>query len=74
MPNPLYSPKFGTVEGGAAKLLGVAEKTLRAWRTTGGGPRFLKVGPGRGARVRYCHTDLERWLDAKTREHTAGEG
>lgn len=46
--------KYGGVEGPAmkprlnekevAECLGVAPATLRKWRTTGEGPRFLKIG------------------------------
>jgi predicted DNA-binding transcriptional regulator AlpA len=46
---------------------GVALATLNTWRTRGGGPRYVKLG----RRVAYKRTDLDAWIDANTRVHTA---
>lgn len=40
-----------TVE--AAKLLRIAKSTLERMRVQGGGPRFIKAGPGKRSRVLY---------------------
>lgn len=40
-----------------AALLGVAPETLRAWRSQGRGPRYLKIG--KDARYRPC--DILDW-------------
>lgn len=60
-----------TTEQAAAELA-VAPKTLRNWRTLGGGPRAVKYGPGRTAPVRYPRSELERWkrrnLEVRTHE------
>jgi excisionase family DNA binding protein len=49
-------PLLNTPE--AAILLGVAEITLRKWRISGKGPRFVRCG----ASIRYRRTDLEDWI------------
>lgn len=43
----------------AAAVLRVAERTLRTWRQTGEGPRFVKVGQ----RVTYNRADVEAWWE-----------
>lgn len=42
-----------------ALLLGIAEQTLRKWRTRGQGPRHHKLGP---RRVRYAERDVALWI------------
>ena len=42
---------------GAAKLAGIARKTLENMRTRGDGPPFLKLG----RLVRYDPRDIENW-------------
>lgn len=51
----------------AAAHLALAVQTLARWRTEGGGPPFFKIG---GA-IRYDTRDLDTWLNAKRRNHTA---
>jgi excisionase family DNA binding protein len=43
----------------AATLLRVKRFTLRKWRRTGGGPRFVRCG---WRLVRYARTDIDDWL------------
>ena len=45
-----------------AALLQVAEITLRKWRLSGAGPRFVRCG----ANVRYHHDDIDRWIADRT--------
>jgi predicted DNA-binding transcriptional regulator AlpA len=45
-------------EGEVAQILGVALNTLRNWRAEQRGPRFVKLGTGRGAPVRYYLSDI----------------
>jgi predicted DNA-binding transcriptional regulator AlpA len=54
----------------AAEYLGFKPCTLHKWRTTGGGPRFVKFG---GA-VRYEVPDLEEHIQASKRRTTSEEG
>lgn len=46
----------------AAHVLQLSPRTLERLRVTGDGPRFLKAGPGKRARVLYRIEDLEAWL------------
>jgi|AntAceMinimDraft_11_1070367.scaffolds.fasta_scaffold14977_2 predicted DNA-binding transcriptional regulator AlpA len=50
----------------AAELLGISESTLRKWRMSGIGPRFIKVG----SRVVYDTGELEDWLERRSRTQT----
>ena len=42
----------------ASRLISVSERTLERLRTSGGGPRFVRIG----RRVAYRQCDLETWL------------
>jgi len=44
-----------------SERLRVSIATVRRWRYTGGGPRFLKLG----SLVRYKREDIDQWLEAK---------
>ena len=57
-------------EGEAAKILNLEVATLRRWRWSGCGPRFLKLG---GA-VRYDMADLEAFIEAGRRNSTSDSG
>lgn len=46
----------------AAHLIKVAPKTLANWRASNTGPRFIKLSPGRGGRVRYPLSAVTAWL------------
>lgn len=45
-----------------SRYLQTAEKTLRQWRWSGQGPRFVKVGRA----VRYRPEEVEAWLSEQT--------
>jgi hypothetical protein len=53
-----------TVE--TAKLLRVAKSTLERLRVQGGGPRFIKVGPGKRSRVLYRLAEVNAWLEKQS--------
>ena len=55
----------------AAAVLGIRPQTAAAWRTTGRGPRFIRVS---ARRIRYRRADLDAWLDAQSRTHTRDVG
>ncbi len=57
-------------EGEAAKFLSLEVATLRRWRWSGRGPRFLKLG---GA-VRYELADIEAFKEASRRASTSDPG
>jgi len=44
-----------------AEILGFRESTLNVWRSTGKGPRFVKIGSS----VRYKMSDLEDFINNK---------
>jgi predicted DNA-binding transcriptional regulator AlpA len=54
----------------AAAYCGQSARTLEAFRLTGRGPRFLKLGRS----VRYSVDDLEAWLAASRRRSTSDDG
>lgn len=49
-----------TVE--AAAYLRLSPRTLERFRVEGTGPKFLKAGGGKRARVLYDPEELRRWL------------
>jgi len=59
----------------AASRLRLSPRTLERLRVSGEGPLYLKVGPGKRARVLYRQSDLESWLAqfcyGSTSEYTA---
>jgi hypothetical protein len=59
--DPLYP------EGNAAAELNLSPKTLQAWRVSGCGPRFVKLG----RRVFYRASDLRSFIEANTFQSTA---
>ena len=54
----------------AAALLNVAVPTLRRWRWSGHGPRFVKIGRA----VSYDHAELRAYLQQQTRRSTSDPG
>lgn len=45
---------------------GIAEQTLANWRWMRRGPDFVKTSPGRGGRVIYRRSAIEKWLNQHT--------
>lgn len=46
-----------------APLVKLSVSTLKDKRWKGTGPRFIKLSPGRGGRIRYRRRDVQIWLD-----------
>ncbi|MBP7704135.1 MAG: helix-turn-helix domain-containing protein [Caulobacter sp.] len=44
--------------------------TLAEWRCKGKGPRFLKFGTSKQARVRYPEAEVEAWEAANEHQNT----
>lgn len=57
----------------AAKLLGLAEQTLRHRRITGDTVPYLKLGDSPGARVVYPLSALKKWIADHTFTSTAAQ-
>lgn len=55
----------------AAERLGLAEKTLEAWRWRGGGPPFVRLS---ARAVRYRPEDLQTWVAERVRTSTSDTG
>lgn len=52
----------------AARVTKLSVSTLKDRRWKKNGPRFIKLSPGRGGRIRYRRRDLDEWLaDAQRR-------
>jgi predicted DNA-binding transcriptional regulator AlpA len=51
----------------AAAYLKLSRQRLEIWRSAGGGPQYVKTGRA----VRYRKSDLDGFLSAATRSHTA---
>lgn len=51
----------------AAEYLSLKKCTLEAWRSRGGGPRFVKLGRS----VRYRAQDLNHWIENRVRANTS---
>jgi predicted DNA-binding transcriptional regulator AlpA len=51
-----------------SELLGLSVRTLQAWRTRLGGPRFVQAGRS----IRYRRRDLVDWVEANTMGPAAG--
>lgn len=50
----------------AAEIMGLAPNTLNKWRMVGRGPRHVKHGDGRNARVAYFEEDILIYLNRHT--------
>ena len=58
-------------EDQAAELLTVRVKTLQAWRSSGTGPRYIKLGSGLRPPPRYRRSELMRFLADGERSSTS---
>ncbi|MET9083754.1 helix-turn-helix domain-containing protein [Streptomyces sp. NPDC004237] len=47
-----------------APLVKLTVSTLKDKRWKGTGPRFIKLSPGRGGRIRYRRGDVLAWLES----------
>ena len=50
-----------------AKYYGVSPRTLEAWRITGQGPQFCKIGK----LVRYDQSAIDAWANSNQRNNTS---
>lgn len=59
----------------AADILRLSPRTLERFRVQGIGPKYVKLGPGKRARVAYRRADLASWIGesvfASTSEYEA---
>lgn len=57
----------------AAKFLSIKPQTLRAWRLSGRGPAYVRLGTGKFARAAYSPDELARWIAARSFTSTTDE-
>jgi predicted DNA-binding transcriptional regulator AlpA len=50
----------------AAAMFGLTREGLERWRQTGRGPKWIKLGNGKSAPIRYRSEDIEAWLAERT--------
>lgn len=68
---PGDGPVLYLVASEAATLLRLSKRTLERMRVEGTGPRYMKAGPGKRARVLYRQADLISWVEARTFSSTS---
>lgn len=56
-----------------AAELGVKPGTLRLWRSSGGGPSYIRVGRGSRSPVAYRRADVEEWVQARRFKSSSDE-
>ena len=61
-------PEALNTEREAADFLGVTTRALQKWRTTGNGPRFVRIS---SRCVRYRRRDLMEWSEARLKSSTS---
>ena len=57
----------------AAAIISVKPAVLRKWRMEGKGPRYIRLGKGKKARVIYSVDEINRWLAEHTFTSTSEE-
>jgi len=55
----------------ASELIRLRPQTLRAYRSRGGGPDFIRLAMNR---VAYRTADLEKWIEQRKRRSTCDPG
>ena len=64
-----YEPLLTEPE--AAAFLNFTPRALQAWRTRGGGPKFVRIS---ARAIRYRLRDLETWVEDRLRTSTSDPG
>jgi hypothetical protein len=63
-------PNEYVTEQGLHERYMIPPRTAQRWRSTGDGPRWIRLGR---RRVLYRISDVEAWLTARTYRHRADE-
>lgn len=69
-----FDPRDLVARKVAAGLLDVSHRSLEAWAVSGKGPRYVRLGEGPGARVRYQVGALLAWVEERARASTTEDG
>ena len=67
---PLYAPETASPdtlidEITAARILKVSTRALQKWRSSGGGPPFIRLS---SRAIRYRPSDLAGWIESRLTE------
>ncbi len=57
----------------AARMVRMSPRSLEGMRLQGTGPSYVKLGPGKKAKVLYRLKDIETWLAGHTVHPAGGE-
>jgi len=60
---PTHPPSEWCNTDEAAAYLGYSRKALEAWRYSGSGPPFYRVG--NRSSIKYAYADLKAWMEAQ---------
>lgn len=55
----------------AAARIGVHPMTMVNWRHLGRGPKYEKLGPGKGAHTRYHVDEIDKWMRSSKKVNAA---
>lgn len=67
---PSVDPAAILTEEAASAHTSLSRRSLARYRAEGGGPAFVRLGPGR---IGYRRGDLDAWLDARRFASTSAE-
>lgn len=59
------SPDDWLTPAEVARLTRLSQSTLKDKRWRGTGPKFTKLSPGRGGRIRYRRSDVDAWMNGE---------
>lgn len=71
MPQDAGSPDDWLTPVEVARITRLTQSTLKDKRWRGTGPKFTKLSPGRGGRIRYRRADVVAWLNGEQTEAVA---
>lgn len=71
VPQDAGSPDDWLTPAEAAQITRLTQSTLKDKRWRGTGPKFTKLSPGRGGRIRYRRADVIAWLNGERTEAVA---
>jgi hypothetical protein len=70
-PQDTASPDDWLTPADVARITRLTQSTLKDKRWRGTGPKYTKLSPGRGGRIRYRRADVLAWLNGEQEEAVA---
>ncbi|WP_406462337.1 helix-turn-helix domain-containing protein [Streptomyces sp. NBC_01622] len=71
MPQDAGSPDDWLTPAEVGHITRLTTSTLKDKRWRGTGPKFTKLSPGRGGRIRYRRADVDAWINGERSEAVA---